>query len=181
MTSAQSILHKRVAWVACVILVFAGGCSTVLRKPKPPTAYTDVQVNIKIDNTIVLPVSPENKALLTAIALRMKDITTEQIAERTDLTPTDMCTAKGMRLTIDVVSLTLSANTEVSGSILRPKATSKTTNEMLLSQRTRVQTCDGSKLLRSDSEDYEEKDIARIMLKAAEDAAGTAERASRAN
>ena len=181
MTSAQAMLNMRAVAAACAILVLGGGCSTGVRKPKPPPEYTDVQVNIKIDNTIVLPISSENKALLAAVATRLKDITTEQIAERTDIKPTDMCTAKGMKLTIDVVSLTLTTNTEVSGSILRPKATSKSSSEMLLSQRTRVQSCDGNKLLRTDAEEYEEKDIAKIMLKVAEDAAGSAERASRAD
>ena len=180
MTSAHNIRTMRNVLVAGAMLVLVGGCAAGLRQPKPPPVYPDVQITIKIDNTIVLPVSAENKALLAAVAVRMKDITAEQISEHTRLTPTDVCTSKGMRLTIDVISLTLTANTEVSGSILRPKATSKSTNEMLLSQRTRVQTCDGNKLLRSESEEYEEKDIAKIMLKVAEDAASAAERASRA-
>lgn len=164
---------------ACVCIALGSGCSAIPRKPKPPIAYSGIVVEMKTDHAIALPPSAENKALLLSVAARIKEFTVERLTDDGELIPRDTCTPTGLRMTVDIVSLTITNDTEVSGSILRPKTTSKSTHEILLAQRTRVQRCDTGKVLVSSNEDYEEKDIARVISKAAEDVASAAQKASR--
>lgn len=121
----------------------------------------------------------QDATLLNTIAARAKSLTVRQITAQTPIRVTEKCTPNGLHLKVDMAGLTFTQNRETTGSFIRPKATTVESSEILYTQHTTVTRCSDGLVLDRDEEEYDGKDVTRIMGKAAEDAADATLRAAR--
>lgn len=156
----------------------ASGCGIKLRPTPPPPQYHDIFVETKTEQTIVLPPQADT-ALITSIASRLKSLTLRHLAEKTPLRATDRCTPDGLRLSIDIAGLTFGQTKETTGSYIRPKATTTESAEVLYTQHVSVSRCSDNAVIHRADEEYDGKEVTRVLSSAAEDAADTALDAAR--